>query len=51
VGAAAQDRKGYPIAGIGVTFRSGIPDAAAHALGLAVVATAAALGARALGRA
>ncbi len=51
VGAAALDRKGYPIAGIGVTFRSGITDAAAHALGLAVVATAAALGARALGRA
>jgi DNA-binding IclR family transcriptional regulator len=51
VGAAALDRKGYPIAGIGVTFRSGIADAAAHALGLAVVATAGALGARALGRA
>ena len=51
VGAAALDRKGYPIAGVGVTFLSGIPDAAARALGDAVVATAAALGARALGRA
>ncbi len=51
VGAAALDRKGYPIAGIGVTFRSGITDVTAEALGVAVVATAAALGARALGRA
>ena len=50
VGAAALDRKGYPIAGIGLTFRAGIPDEAADALGPAVVATAAALGARALGR-
>jgi DNA-binding IclR family transcriptional regulator len=51
VGAAALDRKGYPIAGVGITFRSGIPDDAADALSAAVVATAAALGARALGRA
>lgn len=51
VGSAALDRKGYPIAGVGVTFLSGIPDATARALGDAVVATATALGARALGRA
>ncbi len=50
VGAAAVDHKRYPIAGVGVTFRTGIPDDAIDALGSAVVATAAALGARALGR-
>lgn len=51
VGAAALDHKRYPIAGVGVTFRAGIPDAATATLGDAVVATAEALGARALGRA
>jgi DNA-binding IclR family transcriptional regulator len=51
VGAAALDHNGYPIAAIGVTFRAGIPDDAVDALGATVVATAAALGARALGRA
>lgn len=51
VGAAALDHKGYPIAGVGVTFRTGIPDDTVGALGLAVVTTAAALGARAVGRA
>ena len=51
VGAAALDHKGYPVAAIGVTFRSGITDDAVDALGATVVTTAAALGARALGRA
>ena len=51
VGAAALDHKGYPIAAIGVTFRSGITDDAVDALGSTVVTAAAALGARALGRA
>lgn len=51
VAAAALDHKGYPIAAIGVTFRSGIADDAIDGLGATVVATAAALGARALGRA
>jgi DNA-binding IclR family transcriptional regulator len=51
VGAAAVDRKGYPIAGVGVTFRTGISDVAIAELGASVVSTAAALGARALGRA
>lgn len=51
VGAAALDRKGFPIAGVGVTFRAGVPDAAVDALGASVVTTAASLGARALGRA
>lgn len=50
VGAASLDHKGYPIAAIGVTFRAGITDEAVTALGAAVVATAAALGARAVGR-
>ena len=51
VGAAALDYKGFPIAGIGVTFRTGVADAAVNALGESVVTTAAALGARAIGRA
>ncbi len=50
VGAACLDHKGYPIAAIGVTFRAGIADETVIALGAAVVATAAALGARAVGR-
>jgi len=51
VGAAALDHKEFPIAGIGVTFRTGATDAAVEALGASVVSTAAALGARAVGRA
>jgi len=51
VGAASLDHKGYPIAAIGVTFRAGVPDDTVDALGANVVATAAALAARALGRA
>jgi len=51
VGAAALDHKGFPIAGIGVTFRTGVKLDAVEALGAAVVSTAAALGARAIGRA
>ncbi|MFM9877184.1 MAG: IclR family transcriptional regulator [Rhodoglobus sp.] len=50
VGAASLDLKGYPIAAIGVTFRVGPSDDAIDSLGPAVVATAAALGARAQGR-
>jgi len=51
VAAAALDHNRYPIAAIGVTFRAGILDDAVDALGATVVTTAAALGARALGRA
>lgn len=49
VAAAAVDRNGYPVAAVGLTYRSG-PDARATAeLGRAVVATAAALTARIAG--
>jgi len=52
VGAAALDHKAYPVAGIGLTFRLPGTDATAFdALGHAVAAAAAALGARITGRA
>lgn len=51
VGSAALDLKGYPVAGVGVTYRTGAGDSEADALGVAVAATAAALGKRAQGRA
>jgi DNA-binding IclR family transcriptional regulator len=51
VGAAALDHNGYPVAGVGLTFRLPGADAAAFdLLGPAVAATADALGARFTGR-
>jgi DNA-binding IclR family transcriptional regulator len=51
VGAAALDSNGYPIAAIGVTFRSDAADADARAtLGRSVNATASTLTARLIGR-
>jgi len=49
VAAAVLDRNRYPIAAIGVTFRTGPDDAARAALGTAVAAAAGALTARLLG--
>lgn len=52
VGAAALDRRGYPAAGIGLTYRSGAVDAATEtALAAAVIGAAGALTARLQGRA
>lgn len=50
VAAAALDRNGYPVAAIGVTYRSGPDAAATAALGAAVAQAAAALTARLAGR-
>ncbi|CAN5415481.1 N/A [soil metagenome] len=51
VGAAAADRNGYPVAGIGLTFRrEAVDDATTQALGKGTVRTAAALTARLTGR-
>lgn len=51
VGAAAVDRSGYPAAGIGLTYRSGMVDAAIEsALAAAVIGAAGALTARLTGR-
>ena len=50
VGAAAVDRNGHPVAAIGLTYRSVLPEQTATDLGPLVVAAAGALSARMAGR-